>query len=256
MSLAEPANRPEEESPAWAVAEKIGREKALAETSEYIAHEIKSAIGPLRLAAKLLYKALDQAEINKGKLVEYARQILEQTAVTYEVVNRYADLTQPLTPMLKLVDVNQLLLESLNEVRAECANKKIEIVIQLGHIAKISVDRELIAQALRNVLRNAIEAMERGGKLTVAAHQEGNQAVVMISDTGPGIKPEHLGRVFEVGFTTKLGKQGVGLGLALARRIIADVHSGQITISNNHDGIGAMVSIKLPIINEEASDGK
>lgn len=230
--------------------------KALEETRAFIAHEIKSAIGPLRLAAKLLYKSLDQAEINKDKLVEYDQQILGQTAVTCEVVNRYADLTQPLTPVLKLIDVNQLLLESLNEVRAECANKKIGIVTEFGHIAKNLVDRELIALALRNVLRNAIEAMGRGGKLTVATHQEGNQAVVTISDTGPGIKPEHLGRVFEVGFTTKLGKQDVGLGLALARRIIADAHNGQITIANNQSDAGAMVSIKLPISNEEASDGK
>jgi len=245
-----------EETPARAMAEKIGREKALEETRAFIGHEIKSAIGPLRLAAKLLYKSLGQPEINKDKLIAYTRQILDQTVVAYEVVNRYNDLTKPLAPILWPVDVNKLLAENLEAIQTACADQNIEIVRQLGHIPKVLVDRELLTQALWNVLWNAIEAMERGGKLTVATHQEGNQVVVTISDMGRGFKPEHLGRVFEVGFTTKLGKQGVGLGLALARRIIADAHNGQITIANNHDGIGATVSIKLPMANKEVSDGK
>ncbi len=256
MQVEELTNSQMEETPAWAMAEKIGREKALEETRAFIGHEIKSVIGPLRLAAKLLYKSLEQPEINKNKLVEYTQQILDQTVVAYEVVNRYNDLTKPLVPILRLADVNKLLAENLDAAHAACADKNLAIVRQLGHIPKILVDRELLTQALWNVLWNAIEAMERDGKLTVAAHHEGNQVVVTISDTGRGLKPEHLSRVFEVGFTTKLGKQGVGLGLALARRIIADAHNGQISISNNPGGIGATVSIKLPITNEDATNGK
>jgi len=256
MQVEELTNLQMEETPAWTAAEKIGREKALEETRAFIGHEIKSAIGPLRLAAKLLYKSLGQPEINKDKLIAYTQQILDQTVVAYDVVNRYNDLTKPLAPILRPADVNKLLAENLDAVHKACADKNIEIVRQPGHIPKVPVDRELLTQALWNVLWNAIEAMERGGKLTVATHQGGNQVVVTISDTGRGFKPEHLDRVFEVGFTTKLGKQGVGLGLALARRIIADAHNGQITIANNHNGAGATVSIKLPITNKEASDGK
>jgi signal transduction histidine kinase len=256
MQVEELTNLQVEETPAWATAEKIRREKALEETRAFIGHEIKSAIGPLRLAAKSLYKSLEQPEIDKDKLIEYTRQILDQTVVAYDVVNRYNDLTKPLAPILKPVDTNKLLTEILEAVQTACASKNIEIVRQLGNIQKVLIDRELLTQATWNVLWNAIEAMERGGKLTVVTHQEGKQVVVTISDTGKGLKPEHLGRVFEVGFTTKLGKQGVGIGLALARRIIVDAHNGQITVANNQDGNGATVSIKLPITNEEASNEK
>ncbi|MCI0699149.1 ATP-binding protein [candidate division KSB1 bacterium] len=254
MSLAEHTIRPEEESPALVVVERVGREKALEETRAFIAHEIKSAIGPLKGFAKLLSESLTQSDLKRDKLAKYVQQILKQSDVAYEVVNRYLDYSMPFTPKLKLTDINQLLMECLNEVGAECARNHIEISKQFGQIDEVSIDHELMAQALRNVLLNAIEAMGHGGKMIVATRQEKDQVFVTISDTGPGIKPEHLSRIFELGFTTKLGKHGAGVGLALARRIIEEAHGGRISLMNNPDGAGVIASIMLPTGKKEKTD--
>jgi hypothetical protein len=123
-----------------------------------------------------------------------------------------------------------------------------------GQGARALVDSSLVGQAVRNVILNAIEAMEGGGELTVATRQEVDRVIVAISDTGPGFKPEHLSRVFELGFTTKLGKRRAGVGLALVRRIVEQGHNGRVSITNNPGGVGATVTIGLPVAGEEAAD--
>jgi signal transduction histidine kinase len=98
-----------------------------------------------------------------------------------------------------------------------------------------------------NVLLNAMQAMPNGGRLIVRAEATGSaprQARIAISDTGPGILPEHRERIFEPYFTTKEG--GTGLGLALAQKIIAE-HHGDIQVED-HAGGGATFVIRLPLL--------
>jgi signal transduction histidine kinase len=227
--------------------EDVGREKALEETRAFIAHEVKSSIGPLRIVAKKLIEILDQTDLDRDRLLEYAKQILEDTDIAYDVVEQYVNYTKPLMPTLRLVDINQLLRESLNEMRAQCEHNNIFIVEELGEIKKkLLIDRSLFAQALRNIFLNAIEAIGSDGKLIIITRQELKRVTITISDTGPGIKRHHLKRVFDLGFTTKMGKQGAGLGLTLVRRIIEEGHNGQIKIANNAGTTGAFVRISLP----------
>jgi signal transduction histidine kinase len=255
MQVEELTNLQMEETPVWAMAEKIGREKALEETRAFIGHEIKSAIGPLKGFAELLNETLAQLDPNRDMLIKYAQKIIKQSDAAYEVVNRYLDYTRPLMPTPRRADINQMLLESLNEIRTECARHNIEISQQFGPTVEGHIDRELMAQALQNVLRNAIEAMEHGGKLTVATRQENDHVLITISDTGTGIKPEHLSRIFELGFTAKLGKHGAGVGLAFVRRVVEETHNGRVAIMNNSNGIGVTVTIALPMAKPERPNG-
>lgn len=235
---------------------KVERERALEETRAFIAHEVKSAIGPLRIVAQLLNEDVQMPTLDRGKLAQYAQRILDQTEAAYEVVNQYLDYAKPLKPKYELTDINQLIREGLDEIRTKCDQSNIEIIEHFDPSAHASVDRSLMAQVLRNLLNNAVEAMECSGKLTIMTHRKESQVVIQISDTGTGIKPDILHRVFELGFTTKLGRRGAGIGLALARRIISEGHGGDIAISNNVDGEGATVTIKLPITKETKSDGE
>lgn len=224
----------------------VARELALEETRAFVAHEVKSAIGPLRIISQRLQENLAQAGLNNGKTAEYLERIIKQTDTAYSVVNRYVDYSRPLDPQLNLTELASLLQESLDEIRAECLNREIEVALSIEPGMQALMDRALMAQVLRNLLQNAIEAMDAGGKLTLSARKEKNWVVLEISDTGPGLKPEHLRRVFELGFTTKLGTQGAGVGLALSRRIVHEAHGGQISLTNNQNGVGARVTIKLP----------
>lgn len=242
--------------PSLLLAEQIGREAALEETRAFIAHEVKSAIGPLRIVAQLLNEAVQSPGLDRDKLSEYTERILKQTEAAYEVVNQYVDYTKPLRLKRELTDINQLIEHSLAEVRADCGQRSINIIRRFEPAAHASVDRSLMSQVLRNVLHNAIEAMEGGGALTITTRLEENQIVIQVSDTGAGFKPDDVSRVFELGFTTKLGKRGAGIGLALARRIIGEGHDGSISVANNTEGKGATVIIKLPVTKEIKPDGK
>ncbi len=97
--------------------------------------------------------------------------------------------------------------------------------------------------AIDNIIRNAVEAMPAGGTLTVHLRQENARAELSIEDTGPGILPENLSRLFEPLFTTKEG--GVGFGLALAKTVV-ERHNGSIE-ATSEPGKGARFTIRLPL---------
>jgi signal transduction histidine kinase len=113
----------------------------------------------------------------------------------------------------------------------------------------VSVDRDQMLQVLLNLVRNATEAMPRGGTLRLSARREGAEVLVSVSDTGPGIPPQDLPRVFEPYFTTKAG--GTGLGLAIAERIVSE-HGGRIEAASS-PGQGATFTVRLPAVTAPAS---
>jgi len=106
----------------------------------------------------------------------------------------------------------------------------------------VRADRDQILQVLLNLVRNAVEAMPDGGPVRVTARREGEAVVFSVTDSGPGISPEDLPRVFEPYFTTKEG--GTGLGLAIARRI-AEEHGGRLDLEST-PGRGATFTLRLP----------
>jgi HEAT repeat protein len=225
----------------------IGREWALEETRSFIVHEVRSALGPLHMVARRLCESLESRTIDKRKLLEYAQRILSQTETAYQVITQYVDYTRLLVPVLKATNMNVLVRDAVNEVRAQCESSAIEIHESFEETAPVMVEPLMIAQALRNVLTNAIEAVENNGELAVSTRQQPGRLFIIVEDTGPGIKPEHLSRIFELGFTTKRGRQGAGLGLVLVRRIIEEGHDGRVSILNRPGAVGARVILELPV---------
>jgi signal transduction histidine kinase len=103
-----------------------------------------------------------------------------------------------------------------------------------------------LQQVLLNLVLNARDAMATGGWLTVATRREEGRVVVDISDTGAGIRPEHLARIYDPFFTTKSGAQGTGLGLSIAYGIVQD-HAGTLSCAST-EGTGTRFTIALPEI--------
>jgi signal transduction histidine kinase len=126
-----------------------------------------------------------------------------------------------------------------SDVRA----KGIQIVRDLPEtLPPLRVDRDMLLQALLNVLLNAIEAMESGGVMEIRLTDAPSWVELAIQDTGRGIAPDHLERLFDPFFTTK--PQGTGLGLAIAQRVI-HAHDGEIVV-DSAPGQGTTVTIRLP----------
>jgi len=107
----------------------------------------------------------------------------------------------------------------------------------------MEIDRTLLRQAVLNLIKNGLEALAKGGTLTVTTRRLDDTVDIAVSDTGPGIAPEVGRRLFEQFFTTKT--QGTGLGLSITRQIVEE-HAGQIRWSST-PGAGATFTISLPI---------
>lgn len=98
---------------------------------------------------------------------------------------------------------------------------------------------------IENLVKNAVDAMQGKGEITIAIERRGRVALIDITDTGRGIAPRHRRRIFNPGFTTK--SRGWGLGLSLARRIVETYHHGRITLLRSEVGIGTTFRIKIPL---------
>ena len=114
----------------------------------------------------------------------------------------------------------------------------------LKHPFQFTADRDKILRVLVNLLRNAKEAMSAGGEVTLMANSSGSEAILQVSDTGPGIPPEIKENLFQP-FTTFGKKSGTGLGLALSKKIVED-HGGTIECVSEA-GKGATFILRLPV---------
>jgi signal transduction histidine kinase len=235
---------------------KAERERALEETRAFIVHEFRHALTPLNAYVKMLDEALAQPEIDKEKLSSLTARIRKQTDAAFDLVNQYLDYSRPLSPQFAQTDINDLLQQSLEEFSAELSNRKISVQFQFVENACAEVDKQLLAYVLHNVIANAIQAIDKDGWLVVATQLNGDNVVVTVRDTGRGVNPELLPRIFDIGFTTKSSTRHVGVGLALSKRLIEEALNGSITIINNTDGPGASVTLTLPIKQPEIKNGR
>lgn len=109
----------------------------------------------------------------------------------------------------------------------------------------VMMSAPLLEWVMENLIKNAVDAMEGSGSITVVTHRDGDSAVVDLTDTGKGIPRKHIKTVFKPGYTTK--KRGWGLGLALARRIVQEYHHGRIWVSSSEPGRGTTFTIRMPL---------
>ena len=109
----------------------------------------------------------------------------------------------------------------------------------------VDLSAPLLEWVMENLIKNAVDAMEGHGSISITTRRDDRNAIVDVSDTGKGIPRKNLKTVFKPGYTTK--KRGWGLGLALARRIIEEYHHGRIWVSASEPGRGTTFTIRLPL---------
>lgn len=107
----------------------------------------------------------------------------------------------------------------------------------------VRINASLFEWVIENLCKNAVDAMEGAGTITLTILKEGARAVVEVADTGKGIRKKDIGNVFKPGFTTK--KRGWGLGLSLAKRIVEEYHHGKIYVKKSELGVGTTFRIEL-----------
>jgi len=198
----------------------------LGENVTQILHEIRNSTGAILGFSKLI----ENEEIKK--------YLLEETSKLNRFSNHLLSLSGPLKLNKKLVSIRRL----ANGVvkRLDKSNVKIEIDIIEG--LSLSLDEELMSQALYNLVDNGIDACKGDGIVRIIAESVEDSIVIRVIDTGKGMDKETLNSLFELFFTKKDG--GVGVGMALTKRII-EAHNGDIEVKSK-SGEGTEIIIRLP----------
>jgi len=226
------------------------RVAAWREVARRVAHEVKNPLVPIRLTVENLQRARRQDPRLFDELFdEGMRTILDEVEQLRRLVTEFSDFARLPAPRPRRVDLHELI-DGVLELHA--AEPGLAIVRSFRAADPVlAVDADQIAQALKNVVGNAIEAM-RGGdavpRLEIDTGTEDAMVEIRVRDNGAGIPPEAMGHVFEPYFTTK--PEGTGLGMAMVYRIVID-HGGEVEATNGPDG-GAMIRIRLPLTADRA----
>lgn len=210
-----------------------------------MAHEIGTPLNIISGNAEFML--LDMKSGDKG--YQELSTIIAQTRRITKLMRQLLDYAKPKLLSLQAADVNAILNDVLDFVRPQFKKSGMEISTRLdARSPKIYGDPAQLYQVFLNTIMNALHAMAKGGKLEAATLEEKEsdsetRVIVTIKDTGNGILPENLRKLFTPFFTTKEPGKGTGLGLAVTRRIIEE-HKGSIQIESEV-GKGTVVTIKF-----------
>ena len=223
------------------------RQKALDQMAEGVAHEVRNPVVSIGGFAR---RIIDELPDNDQKK-KYARIIIKETERLERMVKDIADFRLVPDGVRKAEDVNMIINDTVLQVSQLLKKNRIEVKKKLStDVPLVSVNRKNIIIALMQVMTNAVEAMEEGGRLTIITTAADNSWVLVeIIDNGRGIAAEDMESIFDPFFTTKMS--GAGMGLPLVRKIIDDNH-GKIRVESKV-GIGTRVAISLPVAGDRSS---
>jgi PAS domain S-box-containing protein len=206
----------------------------------YISHEIKNPLTVIGGFAQQVLRKIDGDGKNKEKL----QIIINETRRLEEFLLDVVGFTKLSRPEKSMASINKLIEEVCCLLDYELKSHDIIVTKSTDEsIPEFLFDPKQIKQVLINIIRNALEAMENGGSLSIETHMKSNAVEIRIRDTGKGIAAEKLKDIFDPFFTTKV--RGTGIGLAISREII-ESHTGTIDIQSTV-GKGTVSIITLPI---------
>jgi len=207
-----------------------------------VAHEINNPLTGILTNSSLMLEDLDKDDPRRDDV----EIIVKETIRCREIVKRLLDFARQTKPQKKLTNLNALIENIVLLVRNQASFRNIDIERHLEEgLPEILSDPDQVQQVFINIILNAAEAMNKGGKLTIASSLSANRELINITfaDTGPGIPEDRRERIFEPFFTTK--EHGTGLGLSISYGIV-EQHGGTISVES-HIGQGSTFTVQLPV---------
>lgn len=242
--------------------ERLEMERKLRETQEQLLNSEKlAAMGRLisQIAHELnnpLYGIMNTLELLKTEIAPQSkrRKVLEmalsETVRLADLLKKMLSFSKPDQEERQLTDINVILDEILILHEKQLRENDIKIVYNIGEdLGKVHASINQLRQVFLNMVTNARDAMPDGGTFTVTTRRENKTICIDINDTGEGIHPENMNRIFDAFFTTKDSVKGVGLGLSVCYGFIKD-HGGDITVESQPDE-GTTFTITLPAHEEQ-----
>lgn len=221
-----------------------------------VGHEVKNPINAMVVHLELLRSKLASGAPPDGAQ-RHVDVLSSEMGRLDRVVQTLADFSRPMEPRFQEQDLLPIVQAVVQLVAAEA--EKANISIAIAEVTpstplRVVADAELLRQALLNIVLNAMQAMPGGGAIQIQLSRERGSAVVSIRDTGTGIPPEKLDRIFDLYFTTKT--TGSGIGLALTYRIV-QMHGGVIAVASDANAAspehGTTFSLRLPLTGRNTS---
>jgi len=210
-----------------------------------VAHEIRNPLNAIGMGLQRLKREfLPQDESKKEEYLSFTELILKEIRRVNEIVEQFLTLSRPFQLNLRVSSLQELLKNLIALFQEEAFSQGMNLQTEMDpDLPLIKMDNERLTQAFINIMKNGMQAMGQGGILRVETHSLNDHVEVVISDSGSGIPPEQMEKIFNYYYTTK--DKGVGLGLPIAHRII-EAHGGQLKVESRV-GFGTKVTVALPI---------
>jgi signal transduction histidine kinase len=210
-----------------------------------LAHEIRNPLSSLDIHVQLLEEDLSTlAPATREQLNPRLEIIRGELHRLERIVDHFLRLAGPSALDLETVEIARIIHHVCELLRPEAAAREIEVVAEVAaSLPQLTADPVRLTQALMNLVINAMQAVEKKGRIEVSARRVDNAILVRVCDDGPGIPPEKLASIFDPYFTTKA--EGSGLGLWIAQQI-ATAHGGALQAQNG-PARGAIFTMRIPL---------
>jgi signal transduction histidine kinase len=212
---------------------------AIGEMTAGVSHEIRNPLGIIKSSAELLKKKMEKL----GTSTTIADIIVEESLRLNNIIKDFLDYARPRNPDLHPCRIEEVIDKNIAALGPFIQEKDLKIEKRFSdNIPKIMADAPMLYQAFLNVLLNAIQAMDAGGRIIISVFADDSDIIILFEDEGKGISEEALKKIWNPFFTTK--DMGTGLGLGIVKNII-ESHDGEIEISNRMS-LGVQVEIVIP----------
>jgi signal transduction histidine kinase len=209
-----------------------------------LAHEIKNPLSTVQLNLQLLQEDLLPDNPAYQRIISRLQTVRQETGRLRDILDDFLRYAGRIEITRQPIELNQLLEELVDFFTPQAQVHRVQLRLRRAPNDVVApVDAKLIKQAVLNLMLNAIQAMPSGGELILSLSNSDGEAIIDVIDTGSGIAPDAMDKIFQAYYSTKRG--GTGLGLAMAKRITEE-HGGRLTVQSE-PGKGSNFKLHLPL---------
>jgi signal transduction histidine kinase len=227
---------------------------AMGELASTVAHEVRNPLNAASMTAQRLEReflgTVPEGAPERAELEELLSVMASETQRIDRIVQQFLEYARPPRLVPEPVDVDALVRDVAERARSLAEARGVRLEVQGPGPGTALVDPAQLRQALDNLIRNAVDATPEGGRVSLAARRDGAGYAIEVRDTGRGIEPAELPRIFDLYYTTK--PDGTGIGLAVTQQIVT-AHGGTIEV-DSRPGAGTAMTVRLPM-GEDAGRG-